>query len=137
MNSIYCADICKSQSRLFIYASKQGFDMEEFACNFMNSELANLEMDSAYYAYSVSDGRELMSFLIEEGLHFHPTKKQVGLLSDSEIAGWVGHMYRLLAIRKGVHSRQVYNALPYNKMVQLWVGGHTMDDESFVDTICL
>lgn len=132
MNSIYINDISKSQGRLFAYAAKEEYDMEIFSNIFMNSELGNLEMDSEYYAYNSSDGMELESFLNEElsnGFIMPKTNHPDSLSQDVEVAKWIGYMYRYLACTKHIPTKQIFAKLPYQRMVQLWIGGHTLSNE--------
>ena len=122
------SDLCRTSARLFKYAAEHNYDMEDFAKFYMNHEFTNLELDGDYTPFAASFARELL-----EILEYPEQKGEV--LADPDVASWIGYMYRLIQIRKGVHSKDVYANLPYSKMELLWVGGHTIADEMFIEDL--
>lgn len=127
MSDNYIKDICRTQERLFRAASKKHFNMQQFAELFMNSDLANLDLDCEYSPFNASFASELLEIL---GYPTFPYEE-----SDEDIAGWIGYLYRLIQIKKGISSKEVYQKFPYKKMEEYWIFGHTMSDDAFIDRI--
>ena len=151
----YIRDICRTQERTFKYAAKHNFDMEDFTKAFMYSDVTNKDMDGEYSPLCCSMAEEVLDAMADpngkltaqyfkEELYKQgkelPSSKDIKFdyeKNDNDIdrAGWIGYIYRLLQIRTHVSSREIYDCLPYSKMKDLWIGGHTIDDELVINDL--
>lgn len=140
VREVHYKDLCKTHARLFRYAAKNSYDMEHFAKVFMNSKVVNLDMDDIEYGYyspyQVSFPIDLVNVLEDEekekGLSF-PVCSQIKENEDK--AAWIGEMYRKVQEATGVLSKNIYEVLPYKRMKDLWIGGHTVADAIIVDDL--
>lgn len=47
---------------------------------------------------------------------------------DPDIAEWMGFTYRQLQLETGVKSKELVNKIPFNDMLRLYPGMHTIDE---------
>lgn len=126
---LYTKDICKTQERLYKYVASHGYDVSSFSALFMNSETANLELDSEYSSFNISFPSEILYLMGKPKLS--PSTKENG--DSVQVAGWIGYMYRYIQQESGIGSCEIVKHLPYERMEDLWIGGHTLDDQEVVD----
>lgn len=116
----YERDICRTQERIFKYAAEHNYNMEDFSKTLMESDITNKDMDGEYSTLCCSTAEEIIYELGNPEFEYEKND------DDIERAGWIGYIYRLLQIESQYSSGEIYRVLPYHKMKDIWIGGHTM-----------
>ncbi len=125
MPEVYKKAICKTQDRLFRYASNHNYNMEEFTECFMTTSITNEDMDGIYSPFNTAWAEDILEDM------GYPTFSYGK--SNPDVAGWIGYIYRRLQVDTGIKSKDIYTAYPYKTMELMWIGGHTMDDSLVVE----
>lgn len=122
--------MCINNENLFRRAIDMGFEPEDFAKKYMDSDFCLLEIDRPYSVRQLSWDGENMDFLLEE-ITPNKSNKQY----DVNIVGYIGYIYRYLQMRLGIPSRLLYERRPFRFMVANYPIMHTHSCEWVVDEI--
>lgn len=123
-------EICKVQSKLFLYAIRHDYDDDDFIKRYMQSQFCNREMDALYSYYQLMNAAYIMSYLLDE---IDPEKSEKHY--DEDAIEWIGWMYRYAQLRLEVPSKEIYKTLPLNDMLVYYRGMRTEDAEYFIERI--
>jgi len=126
--------ICKQQQELFEYVQEQGADVREFAEAFLKSDFCNRSLDRPYSVDQYADIMNWLEFLEWENIIVEPILRQQWPVSF-QIAGWLGFTYRQLQIETGLHSRDLWEQVPIDKLIRAWPGLHTVDEDMVAEII--
>lgn len=72
--------ICRTQQRIYEYAAKHGYDMEQFSNFFLSSDFCSRAFDVLYSRFQLETPVECMDFIMEEAgdkLKENAVKKQM------------------------------------------------------------
>lgn len=121
---------CENVGDIFLLAQKMGFDDDDFAEKYMNSEFVRTEIDAEYSHCHSAWCNYVMDELLDE---ITPKKNDKHYSPDA--FEWAGYMYRYVHMRLGTPSSLIYKTLPLEKMLILYEGMHTVTEEYFIDDI--
>ena len=134
MNDI-CYNICDTQGNIYEYAAMKGYDMEIFSNKYLLSNFCDRAMDTKYSRFQLEDVGECWDFIypeigdqlktMEDNLHF-----------DSNVAYWIGFMYRHLFLGTSVKSKVLSAIIPFDRIFQYYPGLHTIDEDMALDIVC-
>ena len=121
-------EICKTQSKLFLYAIRHNYDDNDFIKKYMESQFCNHKMDALYSRFQLMNAAYIMSYLLDE-ISPEASKKHY----DEDAIEWTGWMYRYTQLRLEVPSKQIYETLPLNHMLIYYRGMGGEDTEYFIE----
>lgn len=126
--------ICEQQQEIFEYMYDKNVDILRFAEKFMNSDFCNRHLDARYSVHQFNDIVNWVEFLEME---FNPFALKI---SNHEIsrhtAGWIGFVYRHLHFATGLKSSELFQKVPFRKLVIAYPGLHTVDEDMAIDILC-
>lgn len=105
--------ISETQAKIFLLAYQDGYDMQQFAKDYMRSDFCNIYMDSIYSDWHLQDPRVCFEQILTECEKVKSTNK---CCSDS-ICYWVGYMYRQIFYNSDLSSSEIYEKNPFDKMI--------------------
>lgn len=124
MLSYYNQTICDSQAAVFVYANRHGFDMADFTKQFLTSDFCAQEWDQPYSWYQFADETLSMIRIQEEC-----TLKKSSKPYFEDAIWWTGYLYREIAILYKLTSREIFKAIPFERMLASFDGYHTLSLE--------
>lgn len=125
-------DKCNVQGDLFVFMAKNGYDMSAFVQTYMTSDFCYRHMDSIYSSYQYLYPELLSEYFFDE-LDFN--LPQTDASYNKDVFFWMGFTYRYVTDKLEISSYDLYQKVPYNTMLLLYEGYHTIDDDIVVDRI--
>lgn len=123
-------EICKTQSKLFLYAIRHDYDDNDFIKKYMESQFCNQKMDALYSRFQPMNAAYIMSYLLDE-ISPETSKKHY----DEDAIEWIGWMYRYTQLRLEVPSKQIYKTLSLNNMLVYYKSISSENAEYFIERI--
>ena len=125
--------ICDTQGMIYEYGAQHLYNMEEFSEKYMKSSFCKRSMDADYSRFQFADPEECLDFILPEIGEFEGTSN--GKMYDVDICQWIGWTYRYIAYSSGIASEEIVSKLPFNLMVLMYPGYHTIDEEQAYEII--
>jgi len=129
--------ICRTQQRLYEYAAKHGYDMEQFSDFFLSSDFCSRAFDTLYSRFQIETPVECMDFILEEAdgkLAENAVKKADEVEADA--AGFVGLLYRMLYFITPYTSKELCEKVPYSTVCRFY-GCSPHETENYIaEDIC-
>lgn len=122
--------ICETQGEIYRSAAKKGYNMPLFSYNYMNSKFCERNMDSLYSPIQYGDADLALEYFEEECQN-----NGFQISKNENIAFWIGYMYRYIADSLGISSSDVVKKVDYCKMLQMYEGFHTVDEDLMVEKL--
>ncbi len=123
--------ICETQGKIFRCANEQGFDMEKFVPQYMQSRFCERSMDTPYSPFQMADPEECLDFILPEiNISKLPKPKY-----RADVLDWIGYMYRYLYFALNKSSREIGDKVSFLSMLTYYPGFHTIDEDMAVEII--
>lgn len=125
--------ICRTQGAFFEYVCTLGYDLKYFAEYFMHSSFAK-GFDSKGSRCVFEDPEtcfEIMFWKKEKDLD--SLKKYA---SDPAIGDWIGYTYRQFTVVSDLPSREVWERVPFDKLLLNYAAHHTLDEYYSIEMLC-
>lgn len=132
-NGLYLDDITELQEELFegIAQYKYELDYEIFVSGFMKCKYRRL-LDKCNPRVANMPYDELLSYLEKDCSElFVKGKTPV----DSLMSGWIGRMYSLLQYEMCISSGELYDRLPLERIMVLFVPLHTVGEDTALEKL--
>ena len=126
--------ICRKQGKIFRLAAGTEYDMGSFVSAYLSSGFCKNAFDASYSRYMAADAEETWERVfpeIENALKPRGDDDPLG----GDVAYWTGYMYRAVCILSGASSEDLMSMLPFDEMLRLYPGYHTIDGETAAERI--
>lgn len=130
--------IGRTQRRLYEYAAKHGYDMEQFSNFFLRSDFCSRAFDVLYSRFQLETPVECMDFILEEAkdqLKENAVKKADEW--EADIAGFVGMLYRMLYFITPYTSRELCEKVPYSTVKRFYSSFGQETENYIAEDICI
>ncbi len=124
--------ICNTQKNIFIYASKLGYSTESFTSAYLKSEFCAEAFDTEYSRYQFETPMECMDFILPEIENQLVKADNI----DSDLAGYVGMMYRYLYFITPYTSRELAEKVPFSEVAKTANAAMIEGEHLAADDIC-
>ncbi|MCQ2503700.1 MAG: hypothetical protein MJ103_00520 [Saccharofermentans sp.] len=124
--------ICGTQKRIYKYAAKLGYSIEDFSNAFLKSEFCAEAFDTEYSRYQFETPIECMDFILPE----IEGKLKKCDVSDFDLAGYVGFIYRYLYYVTPYSSSELVDKVPFESIARTVDSSLISGEEIVVDDIC-
>ena len=125
--------ICQTQGKIFKYAVKKGYDMQNFAEKFLSSEFCEEAFDTIYSRYQLDSPMESADFFmpeLREKLKLSPVKQ------DKEEAAYIGFIYRYLYFVTKIKSKDLIQKVPFEEVQRHFINSNLRTEDFVVEDIC-
>ena len=123
--------LCEEIGRLFVDASRKGYDSESFVKTFMNSDVARY-MDKRNNFYQWAGKKYLLETMEDD---YKDSLKQANKETDENMLFWVGYIYRYWHYYTGENSKEIYKIAPYKTMRGAYIAYHTLSCEMAIERL--
>jgi hypothetical protein len=116
LGSLNCS-ICDTQSEIYEYMAKEGYDIKTFSDAYLASEFCKREMDTLYSSFQQEFANACVEFFmpqLEGKLVKDDSHEQ-----DKVLAKRIGYMYRVLYMKTSVPSAELAKIVPFDEMAEL------------------
>ena len=120
--------ICDTQALIYKYAASLKYNMPAFSDAYLKSIFCERSMDSVYSRFQFADPEECMDFILPEIGEFPAAS-----YFDSDVASWIGWMYRKAVFFFGIKSRDLVQIISFQKMCSMYPGFHTIDEDQAME----
>lgn len=106
-------EVADTQAEIFVYAEKQGYDMESFIEGYMRSDFCNQEMDSVYSYFHCKPDTVCFGYIDKTGMKKITEQNDNPVITDP---GWIGSVYRYMVFFSGLSSREIVEMVSPKEM---------------------
>ena len=126
-------DFCKKQGAIYKLAAREGYDMKNFSDVYLKSDFCERAFDTIYSRFQMADEEESFDFIVPEN-----EDKLIKLDNkwfNQDVSWWIGFTYRYLYYDTGLTSKELSDRVPFEKLVAMYAGLHTIEEQQAADII--